>query len=55
MKKPSDEMDKIAYAVSFMETSKRLADTEWEDKQNPEHVPASWRPLLRRQLFAHYF
>jgi hypothetical protein len=31
MKKPSDEMDTIAYAVSFMEASKRLADTEWED------------------------
>jgi hypothetical protein len=28
---PSDEIDTIAYAVSFMEAAKRLADTEWED------------------------
>ena len=38
MKKPSDEMDTIAYAVSFMEASKKLAETEWEDN-HPLIVP----------------
>src|ERR1700730_3218168 len=35
---PSDEIDTIAYAVSFMEAAKRLADTEWEDN-HPLIVP----------------
>jgi len=38
MNRPSDEIDTIAYAVSFMEASKRLADTEWEDN-HPLIVP----------------
>ena len=35
---PSDEIDTIAYAVSFMEAAKLLADTEWEDN-HPLIVP----------------
>jgi hypothetical protein len=35
---PSDEMDTIAYAVSFLEAAKRLAEAEWEDN-HPLIVP----------------
>jgi hypothetical protein len=29
--RPSDEIDTVAYAVSFCQAAERLADTDWND------------------------